>query len=487
MTEHGQSTTGGRAASSPQSVAASRGPAASRGSLPLAGERVAFTGTLASMPHRQAHAVVEQNGGVATEHVSRQTTMLVVGEEGWPLDPDGTPSQKLQQVTGWNQERVAGHRTSDAGQTRVETAEPIRILTESQWLHLVGLDDRRDELHRLYTPAMLSRMLDVPAATIRRWERLGLIRPVRKVHRLPYFDFQEAAGVRRLSQLLEDGVPARRLEATLAGLQAVMGIERPLAQLEILSRDARLVYRDRGGLVEAMSGQRLLEFEPAVGEANAHDRAVNSDHAPEESGAAIEARLTEDDVTPSTIPLCAARGSARWEPGPPLTADQWFTGGCLRLERDDVEGAIAAFRQALLQRPGDAEFQFHLADALYRAGHADAALERYHAAIEADPEYLEAWTQMGCLYLERGDRERALTAFETAIELHPDYPDAHLHAAETLRQLGREHEAIVHWKAYLRFDNRGPWAEQTRSHLEAAGVEVAGYVGAREDGETTED
>src|SRR5207344_2561694 len=45
-------------------------------SPPLAGERLAFTGTLASMTHKEAHARAVEAGGIAAEHVSRQTTML---------------------------------------------------------------------------------------------------------------------------------------------------------------------------------------------------------------------------------------------------------------------------------------------------------------------------------------------------------------------------------------------------------------------------
>ncbi len=55
----------------------------------LQGERVAFTGTLASMTHSQAHDVTTKYGGEAVTHVSGRTTMLVVGEEGWPLEDDG--------------------------------------------------------------------------------------------------------------------------------------------------------------------------------------------------------------------------------------------------------------------------------------------------------------------------------------------------------------------------------------------------------------
>ena len=143
-------------------------------SLPLVGENVAFTGTLASMTHREAIRLVEQFGGRATQTVSGSTTMLVIGEEGWPLEPDGGTSQKLQQTM-----QLVAHG-SDA-----------RILSESDWLQLLNLDEHREEIRRSHTPAMLSQLLDVPVRMIRRWARLGLIRPVRRVCRLPYFDYRE--------------------------------------------------------------------------------------------------------------------------------------------------------------------------------------------------------------------------------------------------------------------------------------------------------
>lgn len=54
-----------------------------------------------------------------------------------------------------------------------------RILSESDWLQLLNLDELyREEIRRSHTPAMLSQLLDVPVRMIRRWARLGLIRPV---------------------------------------------------------------------------------------------------------------------------------------------------------------------------------------------------------------------------------------------------------------------------------------------------------------------
>jgi len=56
---------------------------------------VAFTGRLASMKREEAFALVRQKGGTPRRGVTRKTTILVVGELGWPLFEDGEPSKSL--------------------------------------------------------------------------------------------------------------------------------------------------------------------------------------------------------------------------------------------------------------------------------------------------------------------------------------------------------------------------------------------------------
>ena len=68
---------------------------------------------------------------------------------------------------------------------------------------------------------MLADLLDVPVAVIRRWQRRGLIVPVREVRRLPYFDFQEVATARRLAELLAAGVSPRAIERKLESWPAI--------------------------------------------------------------------------------------------------------------------------------------------------------------------------------------------------------------------------------------------------------------------------
>lgn len=393
----------------------------------LQGERLSFTGTLASMTHRQAMDLAEQHGGATTYSASKQTSMLVVGEEGWPLETDGKPSVKLQQVTEWRQQGL-----------------DIKVVPESEWLHLLGLEERRRDVHRLLTPAMLSQSLNVSVGLIRHWERIGLIKPVKKVFRLPYFDFQEVACVRRLSELLQAGISQYELESSLSRLQSMMpGTEHSLAQLTLLARDHHVLIRDEAGLLEPISGQRLFDFDPESGEAQ------TSDDAQTRSTGAV------------SLPI------AHFPPLDLSTAD-WLEQGSHLLEDDRVTDAIEAFRWALLSEPSNPETHFHLAEALYRSGNLAGAFERFHVAVELDQHFLEAWTQLGCVAAELDQPQSALDAFDIALQSHADYPDAHFHKAELLNRLSRSAEAVPHWQAYLAQDQRGPWADVARQRLNAA-------------------
>ncbi len=406
-------------------------------SPPLAGERVAFTGTLASMSHARACELVGKLGGVATQHVSKQTTMLVVGEEGWPLEDDGRVSVKLQRVNRWRQEGL-----------------DIRVLSESEWLRLIGLEGREREVRRLYTPAMLSQMLDVPVYLIRRWERRGLIRPVRRTYRLPYFDLREVASVRRLSELLRSGVPPQKLEQSLAEIRSLLpDPDRPLAQLKLLVQGGRVLVRKDSGLVEPRTGQRHFDFS----EESSESVAVEIPSAA--PGEPAEGPRSQRPSVRLPHPGQPSPEQLRW------SCDDWYEQGCRLLDEGDPNGAVEAFRLCLMDSPSCPETHFQLAEALYRAGKTEAALERYHVAVELDHQYLEAWTQLGSLYLELGQPEAALEAFDIALGIDDDYPDAVYMKAQTLDQLGRGAEAANWWRRYLQFDSRGPWAEQARERL----------------------
>lgn len=385
----------------------------------LAGERVAFTGILASMTHRQAADLVENHGGQSLQHVTLQTTLLVVGEEGWPLEEDGQPSVKLVQAQAAQQKGV-----------------PLRILSESEWLTALGLEAVRP--HQLYTPATLSQLLGLSVHDIRRWERMGLIHPVRRVMRLPYFDYAEVVAARRLADLIASGASAESLATSLDRLRHVVpGIDRPLAQLQLLTQGSHVLYRDPKGWVEPTSGQRVFTFEE-----------------PPPLPTAVPPEPT------MSVPFPVVRTDTPAHP-----PDHWFHEGCRLSEEGHLAAAVEAYRLALIASPHEADYHFHLADTLYRQGNLRGAIERYFVAVEHDHEFLEAWTQLGCTLAESHDLDAARDAFRVALDLHPDFPDAHFHLAQLLERLGDGLAAQQHWRTYLTFDQRGPWAELARQRL----------------------
>jgi len=413
-----------------------------KGSPCLQSECVTFTGTLASMTHKQAMELVTQNGGTPTTSVSQQTTMLVVGEEGWPLDDDGQTSQKLQQT-----------------QERQEKGQDCKILNESEWLHLLGLEERRREFHSLFTPAMLSKLLNVPVSKIRAWEKLQLIEPVRKVYRLPYFDFQEVASVRSLAELIESGASTVHLKKSLQRLNGVLdGIERPLAQLEMLCRNSRLLYRDGRGLVEADSGQRFLDFFSDEDEAETDGKKRKS---PREVSPVVIMHPARNRMHGNVE---ETQEQLRW------SSKKWYREGCRLLAANRTQEAVEAFRLSLIEDPANADAHFNLAEALYRLNNLSGALERYYSTVEIDENFIEAWTQLGCVYSELGEYDSAMQALEIALEVHEEYPDAHWHLADILYQIGRHDEAVPHWKMYLDHDRQSPWAETARQRLLEANV-----------------
>ncbi len=391
----------------------------------LEGEHVSLTGTLASMTHEAAYKLVEEHGGTSMHHVSKVTTLLVIGEEGWPLDPDGNPSQKLLHTQELQGDGI-----------------DIRILKESDWLNALGLNDQQQDVHRLYTPAMLSQLLNLSVNDIRRWERQGLIKPVKKIYRLPYFDFQQVTSVRRLHELLLEGVTSEEIKAGLQSLKdLVSDIEQPLAQLDLLACDSHLLFRDNNGLIQPASGQRFLDFDPPA--------ASNQEEADESDSVLFK----------------EAEGSETVHPGSQWSADEWFHEGCRLLDNNKPVDAIEAFRIAIMDKPSDPEIHFCLADALYRTGNINGAIERYHNVVESDHHYLEAWTQLGCLYLEKEELNPASDAFRIALDIHPEYPEACWYQAEVFVQLNQVEEAVSLWKQYLVYDQKGPWAEQAHQNI----------------------
>jgi tetratricopeptide (TPR) repeat protein len=389
----------------------------------LKGQRVALVGKLAGMPKREAQQLVRQHGGVILERPDASATLLVVGETELPLG-DSPIEDALDEAV---------RQAVDRG--------TLEIVGETQLWQRLGLVEREQHIHRLYTPAMLAQLLGVAVSAIRRWQRRGWIVPVREVRRLPNFDFQEVATARRLTELLATGMSPATIEKKLAALGRYLpGIKRPLAQLSVIVEGKHLLLRQGDGLVEA-GGQLRFDFGSA--------------------GDGTAPSTPESIVFASDILAFNAPGGRASMPTP---AEMVQLAGELE-DEGELTAAAEMYRSAMSAGGPRAEICFLLAELLYQMHDLPAARERYYMAVELDEDYVEARANLGCVLSELGEQELAISAFQGALAFHDDYPDVHYHLGRTLDEVGRAHEALGHWEAFLRLSPRSPWADEARKRL----------------------
>jgi tetratricopeptide (TPR) repeat protein len=371
----------------------------------LQDQRIAFVGKLASMARRDAAQLARQHGATVLERPDASATLIVVGEEQFPLPDTDAQDEWLDEAT---------RRRVDAGE--------IELIAETRLWQRLGMVDEQHGVHRLYTPAMLADLLKVPVAVIRRWHRRGLIVPVREVRKLPYFDFQEVATARRLAELLAGGASPQSIERKLEALARYLpDVARPLAQLSVIVHGHEILLRQGDGLLEP-GGQLRFDFDADVEQAKASQAL-------------------------------------------PATAEE-MCGIAAELEEDgDLAAAAEMYRAAMAAGGPKAEVCFQVAELLYRLGDLSGARERYYTAIELDEDYVEARANLGCVLAETGRRDLAVAAFEGALRYHPDYADAHYHLARTLDELHRGGDAESHWRAFLALSPDSPWADEARMRI----------------------
>lgn len=379
----------------------------------LEGKRLAFVGRLASMARREAAQLAREHGAVVVDRPDPGVHLIVVGEQGLPLPGPGDTDPWLDAAT-----RAAAEQGA------------IEVIAETQLWQRLGLVEADQNVHRLYTPAMLAEMLRVPVAVVRRWHRRGLIRPAHEVRKLPYFDFQEVAAARRLAELLAAGVSPQAIERKLEDLARILpGVERPLAQLSVIVEGKEILLRQGDGLIEP-GGQLRFDFEAAPAEPDAvggDPAAIGAPHAPSaEDMCLMAAKLEEEGRLESAAEMC---------------------------------------RAALAAAGPSPEVCFQVAELLYRLGDLSGARERYYMAVELDEDYVEARNNLGCVLAESGQQDLACAAFEGALAYHPDYADAHYHLARLLDDQGRREEAESHWRTFARLAPDSPWVEEARARL----------------------
>lgn len=335
----------------------------------LEGGVIAFTGRLASMKRAQAFALVTGRGGQPRVRVTRDTSTLVVGELGWPLQDDGQPAKSLTQAKSYG----------------------VPIISERRFLEWAGKVSP-DEEAKSFTTEELATISRLPEGVIEQLSMFGLIGS-----RGGLYGFRDLAAARQLARLLGSGTALSAITRSLREIRAWLPDAR-LANLHLFpeSKDKILVEQAQGRMDS--KGQFVLPVEKPK-DADADEAFVQAQSAE----AAGDLRMAES----------LYRRVMKLAPDDPAAGLN--LGNLLRDAGRQVE-AEAAYQRAVKADPGFAPAWHNLADLLDERGRLAEAVDCQKRALEADPDYADAMFNLA-LFLQRlGEHAEAASWWRCYLE-----------------------------------------------------------------------
>jgi tetratricopeptide (TPR) repeat protein len=128
------------------------------------------------------------------------------------------------------------------------------------------------------------------------------------------------------------------------------------------------------------------------------------------------------------------------------TLENFFSQAKQLEERNDYDGAIKVYRQAVHAFPDQPE-AFKRLGIVYQTELKFAeSIEAFESALRIDSQYPEANFYLGVSCLGLNDYDKALDYFNRELKAHPDSRRARLYAAKALLALGREGEAVEQYQ-----------------------------------------
>ena len=270
------------------------------------------------------------------------------------------------------------------------------------------------------------RILQISSRQLQGWERAGLI------SQRETYTFQDLGQLRTLRLLREEDVPAASIRHSIAAMQAVAGLSNPLQEACLVRSGTRLAFRCDGAMVDPIRRQLMFDFE----------RIENQPTATAEV-----CLLRQDGET-------TARG-----------VQELFVAAVQAEESGDKQSAIVLYEEMLQLDPDYAPGYINLGTIYFHLKQFVRAEELYRTATAKDPGYVLAFFDLGNVLDELERPDESIAADLRAVELAPRYADAHYNLALAFERKGERRAALRHWRAYVKLDKAGPWAEHARSQI----------------------
>lgn len=265
----------------------------------------------------------------------------------------------------------------------------------------------------LYSTRDAAELFGVGEAKLRYWAQTGFVGPTVRQKGRFFYTFQDLVAVKVAIALVDGGIPTLRVRKQLDALkQRLPEVQRPLAELRVVSDGEELVVVEDGTLYQPASGQLVMSF------------AVRS--ISDQLAAVKPLRADTDNDT--------AYGS--------------FVAGLQALDSGDPGRAETCFRRALALDGALAAAWTNLGNLVEARGERGAAREAYEKALALDPEQPEARYNLANLLYDLGELELALAEYRRVAQMAPELADAHHNLGVALLAVGAPVQARAAFARY---------------------------------------
>jgi tetratricopeptide (TPR) repeat protein len=129
-----------------------------------------------------------------------------------------------------------------------------------------------------------------------------------------------------------------------------------------------------------------------------------------------------------------------------------FEKGSELLDKNDLDGAIDAFRESLRLFPKDPKVHTYLGLALGEKGDLVGATESFREAVRLNPKDASAHSMLGFVLKKRGDAAGAIAAYRQAVKLAPTVSNNHYELGSLLKSQGDAEGAMTAFKEAFRLN-----------------------------------
>ena len=287
--------------------------------------------------------------------------------------------------------------------------------------------DEEDAPGPAYSIRDVSRLFDLPESRLRYWSQTGFIQPSIRVKGRTWYSFRDLIGIKVARELLGAGLSLQRVRRSLDALRVKLPeVDSPLSSLRVRCEHDRVIVEGSDRSYEAVTGQGLLDFSVQTLQQQA-------------SQVLAIPRARDDDGDEED-----------------RSAYEWFTIACER-ERswdghdpDDVAflDARQAYDRALDLDPEFAAAYTNLGALLAAVGDLDGARDHFDQALRCDPDQPEAQSNLAALALRLGDHDTAIAGYRLLLRAAPDHLEAHYGLARALLAVGGKGQALAHLERF---------------------------------------